>query len=110
MTYRLHDPFERVTDRCVGEVEPSFGYIAGPSRRHRSYGRIDVFVLRSDSIAGLLTALVKSLESWFASGCACASAWLFDLHHHSLPNQALLTTPISRPFCFQSRQYGVSDL
>ena len=88
MKCRLYDPFERAADRCGGEVKLSVGGVAGPSRRRRSYGGIDVSGLPSGSVAGLLAVLVKCLESWFARGCARASAGLFSLRTRSLPNQA----------------------
>ena len=95
MKCRLHDPFEKVAYRCGGEVKLSVGGVAGPSRRRRSYGGIDVSGLPSGSVAGMLAVLVKYLESWFARGCARALAGLFSLRTRSLPNQAPEPTPTS---------------
>ena len=110
MKCRLYDPFERAADRCGGEVKLSVGDVAGPSRRRRSFGGIDVSCQPSDSVAGMLAVLVKYLESWFARGCARASAGSSGPRPRLLPNQALLTTPMLGPFCFKTRRYGVSDL
>ena len=62
MKCRLHDPFERAIDRCDGEEMGLVGGVAGPSRRRRNYGGIDVSGLPSGSVAGLLAVLVKCLE------------------------------------------------
>ena len=88
MKCRLHDPFERAIDRCDGEEMGLVGGVAGPSRRRRTYGRIDVSGQPSEFGVGLLAELVECLGCWFARGCARASAGLFNLRTRSLPNQA----------------------
>jgi hypothetical protein len=109
--YRQHDPFERAADRRGGEVKLSVGHVARPSRRHRSFGRIDVFGRQSDSTADLLHFLVKGLRFQLAVGRARASAWLQGSRYRSGPNQTPQTTPKLTPFLLIStRQYGASEL
>ena len=98
MKCRLHDPFERAINRCDGEEIGLVGGVAGPSRRRRTYGRIDVSGQPSEFGVGLLAELVECLGGWFARGCARASAGLFSLRTRSLPNKSPEpTTPSVTP-------------
>ena len=98
--------------RCNGEnVESSVSDIAGPSRRYRSYGQMNVLGLRSDSTAGFQETRREAVMSPLFHEFARVEAKDSGKHYRRDPNQALLPTPKLVPFLFfPSRQYGAADL
>ncbi len=87
-------------------MESSVGDIAGPSRRYRSYGQMNVLGLRSDSTAGLQETRREAVKSPLSREFARVEANDSGRHYHRDPNQALLPTPMSvtTPAAQDSRQ------
>lgn len=96
--------------RCDGEVESQVADVAGPSRRSRSYGQMNLFGLRSDSTAGFLVIRRESVVTWLFRKYARAASG-FTLKRYSIvPNQTLERNAIAPHFLLSDVAHGVAHL
>lgn len=96
--------------RCDGEVEPRVGDIAGPSRRYRSYGQMNLLGLRSDSTAGFLVIRREAVVTWLFLAYARAASGFPLKRRHTFPNQTLEHNAIAAHFLFSDVAHGVAHL
>ncbi len=96
--------------RCDGEVESQVADVAGPSRRYRSYGQMNLFGLRSDSTAGLRMTRREAVVTWLFRKFARVASGFTVKRCHTFPNQTLEHNAIALHFLLSDAAHGVAHL